>query len=442
MLNLTAFAQENELIDKVVATVGSEIVLLSELEEQRALIEAQQGTLPPDARCGILDQLMANKLLVNQAKLDSLEVTEAEVETQLNARIDRILGLMGGDPQAFEDYYGQTVPQVKESFRQDLRDQLLSERMRGEIMANVRVTPAEVKQFFNDIPQDSLPYFNSEVEIGEIVLIPEVNADSKKVAYDELSGLRERIVDGGEDFAELASKNSDDFGSARIGGDLGLTRRGKFVPEFEAEAYRLEVGEVSPIFETQFGYHILQLMERRGNSIRTRHILIKPELTDGDLDRAAAKLDSVRLLVLNDSLPWTRAVKRYGYEDAQSYTNDGRMVNPKSGNTFFEVADLEPDIYFTIDTMNVGGVSSPIPGKGPTGDPEFRIIQLQSQTAPHVADLKTDYSKIRQATLNQKQNKFITDWVQRKVDDTYINVEATFSECPNIGKWTEKVSTP
>ena len=438
----TLRAQEEEIIDKVVATVGSEIVLLSELEEQRALIQAQQGELPPNVRCGILDQMMANKLLVNQAKLDSLEVTDQEVEQQLNARIDRILELMGGDPQAFEDYYGQTVTEVKDGFRNDLRDQILTERMRSDIMANVRVTPAEVKRFFNEIPVDSLPYFNSEVEIGEIILQPEVNAASKRAAREELTEIRTRIVEGGEDFAELAGKYSDDFASARIGGDLGLTRRGKFVPEFEAVAYRLDPGQISDIFESQFGFHILQLMERRGNSIRTRHILIKPEMTDADLERAEAKLDSVRQLIADDSLAWTIAVKRYGNEDAQSYNNDGRMVNPKTGNTFFEVADLEPDVYFTIDTMSVGVVSRPVAGKGPTGEPEFRILQLQSRTAPHVANLKTDYSKIRTATLNQKQSVYINDWVQRKIRDTFIQVDGAYAECPNLDNWTRKVSTP
>ena len=435
-------AQQEEIIDKVVATVGSEIVLLSELEEQRALIQAQQGELPPNVRCGILDQMMANKLLVNQAKLDSLEVSDQEVEAQLNARIDRILELMGGDHQAFEDYYGQTVTEVKDGFRNDLRDQILTERMRAQIMTNVRVTPAEVKRFFREIPADSLPYFNSEVEIGEIVLQPEVNASSKRAAREELAELRRRIVEDGEDFAEVAGKNSDDFASARIGGDLGLTRRGKFVPEFEAVAYRLDPGQISEVFESQFGFHILQLMERRGNSIRTRHILIKPEMTDNDLRLAEAKLDSVRQLIVNDSLGWTLAVKRYGNEDAQSYNNDGRMVNPKTGNTFFEVADLEPDVYFSIDTMSVGSVSRPLAGKGPTGEPEFRILQLQSRTSPHVANLKTDYSKIRTATLNQKQSQFIGDWVERKIRDTFIQVDGAYAECPNLDTWTRKVSTP
>ena len=441
LLSIVGYAQE-EIIDKVVATVGSEIVLLSELEEQRALIQAQQGGLPEGARCGILDQLMANKLLVNQAKLDSLEVTDQEVETQLNTRIERILELMGGSPQAFEDYYGQTVGEVKDAFREDLRNQILSERMRGQIMANVRVTPAEVKQFFANIPQDSLPYFNSEVEIGEIVYVPEVNPTSKQAAREKVAEYRRRIVEDGEDFAELASKYSDDFGSARLGGDLGLTKRGKFVPEFEAEAYKLDPMEISPVFESPFGYHIIQLMERRGNAIRTRHILVKPELTDDDLAKAEQRLDSIRQVILSDSMLWSLAVKRYGSEDAQSYTNDGRMVNAKTGNTFFEVADLEPDIYFTIDTMSVGSISQPIAGTGPTGEPEFRLIQLQSQTNPHVANLKQDYSKIRTATMNQKQNIYINEWVERKVGSTFIQVTEAFRECPNLSKWTGEGTKP
>lgn len=438
-LTTTLFGQR-EIIDRVVANVGGEIILLSEIEEQYAYMEAQEGTLPENIRCGIVDQVLAQKLLVNQAKLDSIEVTDEEVEQQLNARIENTLAYMNGNVEQFEQFYGQTIAEVKDAFRADLRSQILAERMRGQIVQSISITPKEVKQFFARIPQDSLPYFNSEVEIAEIIYKPQINEEEKAKAIAELEGLKKQIEEGA-DFAELAQKHSDDFGSARIGGDLGWTKRGKFVQEFEAEAYKLDPGEMSPVFQSQFGFHVLQLMGRRGNTINTRHILIKPEITDADLELAEAKLDSVRQLVLADSMSFADAVKKFSDKDQQSYSNSGRVTNPKSGNTFFEIADLEPDVYFTIDTMKVGSVSAPFAYTTPYGETFYRMIELQSRSEPHKANLATDYSKIQAAAKQEKQAQFVNDWVEQKIGSTFIMVEG-FDSCPNLLKWTEEESRP
>ena len=349
----TGLQAQKKIIDKVIGTVGNEIILLSEVEEQRAMAQAQQGQVPPNIRCDILDNLLINNLLLNQARLDSIEVTDAEVEEQLNARIERILGYMNNDVRQFEDYYGQSINEVKDQFRGDLRSQIMIERMRGKILASVKVTPAEVKEFFNKIPQDSLPYFSSEVEIGEIVRKPQVSEAERKRSIELLEDLRARILEEDEDFVTLAARYSDDP-SARSGGDLGWTKRGDFVPEFEAAAYKLERNELSPVIETEFGFHLIQMLERRGNRIRVRHILIRPRITEDDIQQAKEYLDSVRQVILTDTtLTFSRAVKRFSNEDVQSYNNDGRMVNSLTGNTFFEIGDLEPDIYFTIRSLRI-----------------------------------------------------------------------------------------
>ncbi|MCB0566340.1 MAG: peptidylprolyl isomerase [Phaeodactylibacter sp.] len=431
---------QREVIDKVVATIGGELVLLSEVEEQHALMEAQSGVLPDDARCNIMDQLMASKLLVNQAKLDSIEISEEEVEAQLDARIERILSFMNNDVSQFETYYGQTINEVKSQFREDLKSQILADRMRGQVMAGVTVTPSEVKQFFNSIPLDSLPYFNSEVEVGEIVYKPEVNKEERQKTIEKLESIRQRIL-AGEDFAELASKYSED-GSARAGGDLGWAKRGKYVPEFEAAAFKLEKEEISPVVESEFGFHLLQMLERRGNSIHVRHILIKPELTDADLEKAKAHLDTVRHLLVTDSITFSQAVKRYSNEDVQSYNNDGRLVNPATGNTFFEIGDLDPDIYFTIDTMEIGGISAPFEFRDQVGDIYYRLVMLQSRTSPHKANLKLDYSKIQKAAIESKKSDFIAQWIKDKVDATYINIDPMYNACPVLEKWKEKDIRP
>ncbi|MEM1219981.1 MAG: peptidylprolyl isomerase [Bacteroidota bacterium] len=426
---------QSEVIDKVIATVGGELVLLSEVLEQKSAMQAQQGELPEDAMCLILDNVLANKLLVNQAKLDSIPLLDEEVEAQLDARIEQILAYMNGDVNQFEAYYGQSINDVKDQFREDLKSQMLAERMRADIMTNISVTPSEVKSFFSRIPKDSLPYFSAEVEVGEIVMKPAINDEELTKALDELNEIRRRILEDGEDFAELASKYSDDFGSARIGGNLGWTKRGKFVPEFEAAAYKLDVDEISPVIRSDFGYHLIQLLGRRGASINTRHILIKPAITDADLDLTAEKLDSVRGLLLTDTINFSMAVKKFGHEEVQSFTNDGRMVNPTTGNTFFEIGDLEPDIFFTIDTMSVGSFSQPFAFTGPDGETYYRIIQLQSRTDPHQANLEQDYSKIQAAAIDEKRSRFVSEWVNEKIKSTYIQIDPLFMECPYIDRW-------
>jgi peptidyl-prolyl cis-trans isomerase SurA len=425
---------QREVIDKVVATVGGELILLSEIEEQRALMASQQENLPPNVRCNIMDQVMSTKLLLNQAKLDSIVVGDEEVEAQLDARIERILGYMNNDVSQFEEYYGQSINEVKTQFREDLKNQLLVERMRNQVLAGVSVTPAEVKDFFRSIPQDSLPFFNSEVEVGEIVHKPTPSDEEVERTIDFLDSLRTLIVEGEAAFAEMAAKYSED-GSARNGGDLGWAKRGRYVPAFEAAAFKLEKGEISPVTKSEFGYHIIRMEERRGNSIRVSHILLKPNISDEDMERARQYLDSVRQLIVHDSVSFSLAVKRFSNEDVQSYTNDGRMVNPATGNTFFEIGDLDPDIYFTIDTMDIGGISAPFMFRDPSGEKFFRIVRLQSRTDPHQADLTKDYSKIRQAAIESKKGDYINNWVRDKIEATYIDLDGMFHGCEVLQKW-------
>ena len=430
-------AQDKQIIDRIIANIGSEIVLLSEMEEQFALLKAEQGSLTEDMRCLVMDNILAQKLLLNQARLDSVVVTDEEVEAQLDARIDRILQLMNGDISQFEAYYGSTITEVKSQFREDLRNQLLTERMQGQIMQSATITPSEVKNFFSRIPKDSLPYFNAEVEVAEIVYFAEPNETEKERVRNQLQEIRKRIVEGGEDFAELATTYSTD-GSSRAGGDLGWAKRGDYVLEFEATAYNLEKNEISEVIETEFGFHIIQLLERRGNSIHVRHILMRPEIKAEDMAIAQKHLDSIRQLIISDSLSFSRAVKKYSSDRTQSYNNDGRMVNPQSGNTFFEIADLDPGVYFTIDTMGVGEISAPFAYQTPRGESAFRIVLLQSRSAPHVASLEQDYSKIQAAALEQKRAKIINDWVSDKINATYVEIDPSLMRCTAMQRWKKE----
>lgn len=428
---------QGAVIDQVIARVGGEYVLLSELEDVFAQAQSQSNApIAPETRCQMLDQLLVGKLLFNQSKLDSIEVQESEVEQQLNARIDRILGYMGGDINQFEDYYGQSITAVKEQFRESLREQIAVDRMRGTVVQSVKVTPAEVKAFFDAIPRDSLPYFNAEVEVGEIVAQPEPNQDTRDLVVSRLEDIRSRIESEEITFEEAAKRYSMD-GSRQAGGDLGWTKRGKFVPEFEAAAYNLEPGVVSEVVRSEFGYHLIKLQARRGNSIRVSHILLQPEITEADIEKATSYLDSVAALVRNDSITFSFAVKRHGFDKSQSYNNDGRMTNPASGNTFFEIGDLDPDVYFTIDDMEVGEISEVLPYNGPRGEKMLRVVQLQSRTAPHRASLTQDYAKIQEATKQAKQQQHLSNWIEKTINKTFFTVDKRYHGCPSVTNWLE-----
>ncbi|MGB1216738.1 MAG: peptidylprolyl isomerase [Saprospiraceae bacterium] len=424
----TTQAQDDMVLDKIIATIGNEILLKSELEENVALAASQGGEMPENAQCVFLNQLLSAKLLVNQAKLDSVLVSDSEVEGQLNTRFDQILTMMNNDPQQFEDYYGMSISEARNKLRVDMKDQLLSQRMRQEIISSIEVTPSEVLEFFNQIPEDSLPYFNAEVEVAEIVFYPKPN-DAELEKAETLAKDLLGQIEGGANFAELASKHSADPGSARLGGDLGWQRRGQFVPEFEAAAFTLEVGEISDVVETEYGFHIIQLLERLGNRVHTRHILISPKVTENDMTLARKKLEDVRMKILSDSITFNQAVKKYSTEKAQSYYNSGFMVNPASGTSYFETSDLEVDVYFAIDTMKVGEISSPIEMLSPDRKTIYKLVKLATMTEPHKASLLTDYNKIKTAAIEEKKAKRVMEWVKETIAKTYIQMDDDYKDC-------------
>ncbi len=433
LLPLSLLAQNDKaIIDRVVATVGGEIILLSEVQEQYSFAKKDQPDLPPDYQCMVLQNLIVQKLLVNQAKLDSIEVKDEEVEIQIDSRIDRLRAYFNQDDKAIEEFYGQSVDEMKAMLSTDMRNQLLAERMQSKVTEKATITPLEVQRFFSNIPKDSLPYFNSEVEIREIVYKPKVSPEERQKALTRLEDIRKRILEKGEDFAELAKKFSDDLGSGAQGGDLGFQKRGTFVTEFEAMAYKLDANQISPVIETEFGFHIIQLLERRGNLIHCRHILLKPEITDTDLENAKNSLDSLRQQIIDGKMTFTEAVKRFGDKNQQSYNNDGRVANPRSGNTFFEISDLETSVFFAIDGLNEGDIAHSIQFKGQDGSDLFRLVQLVSRSKPHKADLKLDYGKIQSAALEQKKGDYTEKWVLEKLNTTYLGIGDLFQGCPNL----------
>ena len=432
-----SYGQDKKLVDKIIAQVGSEIVLLSDVETEFQYYKAQNTTVDPNAKCMILEQILAQKLLIDQAKLDSIEVPEDQVENQLDLRMEGVLKKMGGDEVLFQQYYGKSVSEMKNIYRDDIHNNIMAEMMQDKLMQDINITPTEVYDFFNNIPADSLPYFNSEVEISQILLAPQVNETEKNKAFEKIKNLKNQL-ENGEPFENLAKKYSDDPGSGSKGGDLGWVKRGTFVPKFEAAAYTLKKNEISDIIESEYGYHIIQLLERRGNTIHTRHILVKPSITNDDMKYAEKKLDSIRTLILKDSMKFEDAVKKFSDPKSMSFSNNGRMTNPASQTTFFQMNELQPDVYFAIESLKEGEMTNVMETNNDMGEVRYQIIKLNTKTNPHRANLRQDYSKIQSYAKNSKKNEYINKWVENKIKNVYMNIDTTYSQsCPNIMKWLE-----
>ncbi len=430
-----SFGQNELLIDKVVAKVGGETILLSDIEAQYAFAKEQNTAAGEEVKCQILEGLLGQKLIVHQAKLDSVVVSDDEVDAQLDFRVNNVLRQMNNDESFFEEYYGMTVSKMRENLREDLYQQILAERMQNQVLQTINITPDEVKEFYEDIPVDSLPYLSSEVEFAEIVAKPKINAVERQKALDLAKSLRVRILDGGEAFEDLAKEYSADPGSGFQGGDLGFATRGTYVPEFEEAAYNLDIDEISDPTETEFGFHLIKMIEKKGTKIRLKHILIRPVISDADIELAKNELDSVSTLISEKKISFDDAVKKYSIEDIPSYHNNGRVQNPGTGKTFFKTAELPTEVYFAIEDMQVGEVSEVMEYPLPTGEKYYRIVQLQSKTKPHKANLKEDYSMIQDLAKQSKKSVYFSSWVTEKLQDTYIEVDPLIGSCPNIEQY-------
>ena len=427
--------QDNLVIDKVIAKVGTESILLSDVESQYAYaLDQSPGKITPDVKCEILQSLVGQKLIVNQAKLDSIIIPEEQIESGLDFRIDGVLRQMGGDTELFEEVYGKTVAQMRENLRDDLEQQMLAERMQGEVLNSVAITPKEVKEFFYSIPVDSIPYLSAAVEISEIVAKPEVNDDEKVTALKQILEIRKRVISEEASFEELAKKYSDDPGSGSRGGDLGYAERGLYVQEFEAAAFSLEENEISDPVETVHGFHVIKMIDIRGNKIHVKHILIKPDITEADRDLAKIKLDTIRKQIIDGKYKFAEAVKKFSLEDVPSFHNNGRIQNQKTGKPMFETSELPSEIYFAIEDLKVGDITETLDYPLPTGETYYRLISLDYKERPHKASLEEDYNKILQFAKESKKSSYFATWLEDKLAKTFIEIDKTYLNCPNLDK--------
>ncbi len=431
-LFVKAQPSKSSMVDGLVAVVGDKIILKSDVESEYANWLAQGNDPDPDMKCIIIDQLLTNKLMLRQAEIDSLVVSDEEIDGQIERRMRYFISMIGSR-EKLEDFYGKSILEIKDEFRPQIKEMLLAQKMQEKITANVSISPREVQAYFAKIPSDSIPYFDAEIEIGQIVLFPEVGSIQKEFTIEKLNDIRNRILKG-ENFSTLAILYSEDPGSAKEGGSLGFFGRGEMVPEFEAVAFKLKPGEVSQVIRTKFGYHILQLVERRGDRVHCRHILIKPPVGNRELDRARVRLDSIRNEIAAGNLDFTAAVRKHS-EDDESKQNGGMLMDDNTGANSFTIDQLTPDVYFAIDKLKPGELSDPQPYAAPDGSRGYRIFYLKSRTSPHQANLETDYARIQNAALSMKRIETVQNWFTKTKAKTYINIDEEYQSCENLARW-------
>lgn len=413
------------ILDRVVAVVGDEKVLQSDIENMYLQYRAEGITSPGDMKCEILEDYLAQSLLLNQAKIDSIEISESQVELQLNSRLDYFINQIGSQ-ERLEQYFNKTILEIKEDFRDLIRDQMITQEMQSTITGEVTITPSEVRQYFNRLSEDSIPYIDSRIEIKQIIRYPPVKDEAILEVRQRLLDLRKRITEG-ENFATLAVLYSQDPSAPR-GGEVGFMGRGEIDPEYAKAAFSLKKGQVSNIVETVFGYHIIQLIERRDDRVNTRHILMRPKLDADAIANTISKLDSLANLIRYDSITFERAAL-YFSQDKKTNVNGGLVVNPIDNSTMFELDELQPNEYEVLRYMNVGEISEPFESVDENGKQVYKIVKLTKSTRPHRANLKEDYTLIQQMALVKKRDKVFNEWINEKITVTYIHIDGSFQGC-------------
>ncbi|MEP5613175.1 MAG: peptidylprolyl isomerase [Cyclobacteriaceae bacterium] len=425
---MSVFGQSSEdgiIIDRIAAKVDDYIILKSDVEKSYLDFLSQGEYRGSNAKCEILQQLVVNKMMVAQAEIDSVFILDEDVNANLDRRMSLMLQQFGGEAEV-QQAYGKSIDQIRSEVFDNIKEQMTIQRMQSELTADVKVTPAEVRKFYRDIPRDSLPFFSTEVSVAQIVATPKPGRSQKDKVKNQMLDIRERIM-AGESFAELAKKFSQDPGSAARGGELSFYSRGQLAPEYEATALSMKPGQLSEPVETQFGFHLIELQEKRGNTFRSRHILISPTPDANDLQKSIDLLDSLKQLVEADSITFETAAKDNS-DDQLTSSSGGFFLDP-SGAGRVSVDQLDPNIFFTLDTMQIGTITEPIRFQQQDGTYAYRVLFYKDRVAPHQANLDIDYQKIAAATLNKKKNKIIADWFEVARSNVYIELDPEFDYC-------------
>lgn len=425
-----ASAQSARLLaDKIVAIVGDKIVLRSDLVNYIEDMKRGGNDVPENADCFILERMMQDKALILQAEKDSLPVSDEEVEAELDQRIRYFIMQYGGK-EAFEQIAGRTIYQVKEDFRKSIREGRLAKSMREKIVEYVKITPNEVRDYHSRIPKDSLPFYETELVIGQIVMHPKAGRELEKFAQDELADYRRQIESGMKSFETMARLYSEDPGSKQNGGRYEINKAQKdWDPDFKNAAFRLKEGQISPVIKSKFGYHIIQMVSRNGDDAVIRHILRVPQILDEDLDVAKKKLDSVRTKLVEGALTFGEAVDKFSDDQNSKFT--GGIMSGQGGN-FVTIDELDKNLIPYLDKIKVGEFSAPMVYKDEQEKQAVRIVYLQNRTEPHRENLRDDYDRIAQRALAEKKERTVEKWFQGKLPTYYVMVDKDYQQCESL----------
>lgn len=425
------------LIDEVIAVVGSEAILRSDVENQVQQTVAQgMGDRSQRTFAEVFERIIIEKMMYMEARFDSVTVSEDQVNGEIERRLAIFIQQAGGKDK-LEEMLGKTLDEIRMQFKSVVEEQLLVQQIQQQITGKAKVTPGEISDYFNAIPKDSLPYIPSEVKIGQLVLSPPIRQDEKDKVINKLREIRKKVYAGTTSFTFQAKLNSEDLGSAPNGGELGFLRREDLVQNFAAAAFALVPDSISDVIETEFGFHIIQMIEKRGEYANFRHILIKPKVLTNDIYSTIEKMDSINNELKAGTLTFQQAALKFS-TDEDTKQNGGLLINPINGSNKFtmdELAEIDATTFRVVERMKVGDMTKPDIYDVQSGGKMVKIYYLVEKTEPHVANLETDYAKIQVAALTEKKRKFVFAWVEDKKDDFYIKVSDEFKNYPFQTNW-------
>ena len=441
VISTLASAQKypNGIIDKTIAVVGNEKITIAELEEEIQMMQAYGMGSDKNARCEALEEMMVSKLFLMQARVDSLTVNNDMVEGELKNRIDNVKTSLGGE-DAVAEYFGKPIYKLRQEWREALQDQTLTQQMQSKISSGIpELTPYDVRNYVDSIDKDDLPMVPIKYQLSQICVYPDREAANLAVK-ERLLAIRERIING-EKFSTLARLYSQDPGSSRKGGELGMASKSIFWPVFSDAAMSLKVGVVSQIVETPDGFHIIEVLEKKGDMFNARHILMKPEYTSVDREKGFKMLDSLKTELLNEAVTFELAARFYS-EDPATRTNGGQMSDPSSGSSYFEIDQLKPQDYEAIKNLEVGQISAPIESldnEGRSGNTVYKIIKVDKIIPAHTATFQNDYDLLLQQAKSKMSMDAINKFINSKIKTTYIVIDPLFSDCEFEREgWSEK----
>jgi peptidyl-prolyl cis-trans isomerase SurA len=428
-------AENLRYIDGIIANVAGRIILYSDLAGR--LEQARQSGVPvtDSLACGQLEDLLYQQLLLEQAKIDSVTANESQVSAELDRRISYFEQQIGGR-EKLEKFYGKSVTEIKADFHDQIADQLLGQQMQQKITGDLRATPKQVEEFFDAIPKDSLPFINAGVEFSRITVMAKPTEEEDRRVKLKLEGYRDAIVKGEKDFCTVAILYSQDPGSAAQCGELGMVPLGVMVPEFDAVAMSLKDGEISPVFRTKYGYHIMEMIERKGEQYNARHILLIPKASPADVQAAKDRLDSLMTLVRDGKLDFRTVATEYNDDEDTKGTN-GVVMEPNSNSPHWAIGDLDQKTFLVLDKLAVGQISEPQAFENPDGSQGYRVFRLQKHTAPHRMNLAQDYPLVQQATEAKLRQQSVDTWVKERLGSTYVNIIPAYRGCKFEHPWVK-----